>query len=150
MNRNQKYIYPGPLWIPAQWLTGSPCKIKFTSLTQVLNSLIEAFFKNFISIIFSFRENGHQRAGMTLALNFCCRNYQLWTVTTSQVKCLSDNSSPGNNFNLGQATCLFFFWFLHGCQALQVLATIGSRGHKSFILIFSFIAQLVVTPIRFL
>ena len=111
MNRNQKYIYPGPLWIPAQWLTGSPCKIKFTSLTQVLNSLIEAFFKNFISIIFSFRENGHQRAGMTLALNFCCRNYQLWTVTTSQVKFLSDNSSPGNNFNLGQATCLFFSGF---------------------------------------
>ena len=92
----------------------------------MLNSLIEAFFLNFISIIFSFRENGHQRAGMTLALNFCCRNYQLWTVTTSQVKFLSDNSSPGNNFNLGQATCLFFF------LVSSWLSSPSSVGHNWF------------------
>ena len=35
--------------------------------------------------LFSFRGNGHPRVGMTPVLNFCFKNFLLWTVTTFQV-----------------------------------------------------------------
>lgn len=92
------FVFPwhGELFVVIMWT--------FWIMTEIFVQIIITYFCDLL-----YRENYHPMAGMMQKLNFCCRSYQSWTVTTSQVRILTLNLLP---FYI---IFIFRVWFIFSC-----------------------------------